>query len=226
MLILLLVLAAATFAQKPTAESIYKRFSLGVDVFNDFWQKLPSGIDNRRINQGADVYATYNFPMDRQGHMFFFAGAGIGSHNFYYKAMIKLDANNKSYFDNFPASVNAHTINVKKNKLSLTYFDVPFGFQYKSTKKYYATLGFKVGWCLNNHTKYKGTDYSEGSTGLTVKLKAAQLPNIQNIHYGPFLTLGYKWIGLTAFYQITSIFSKDLGPQIYPVSVGLTFRPF
>ena len=223
---LLLVLTAATFSQKPSAESIRKRFSIGTTLFNDFWLKVPSSVSTRLINQGADVTITYNFPMDQKGHMFFFAGASLGSHNFYYKSLIHLDANNVSQFENFPATANGHTVTVKKNKLSLTYFDIPFGFQYKASNKLYATLGFKVGWCINNHTKYKGTDYNDTSTGLTVRWKSSQIPNIQTIHYGPFLTLGYKWIGLTAFYQITSIFSKDMGPQISPISLGITLRPF
>jgi hypothetical protein len=233
MISLLLVLAAASFAQKPTAESIRKRFSLGTTLFTDLWQNVPDTIDNRLINQGVDVYATYNFPMDKKGHMFFFVGAGIGAHNFYSKEQIKLDANNVSKFYDFPATVTnkatgtVYNVSVKKNKLSITYFDIPFGFQYKAKNKIHATLGFKVGWSINNHTKYKGTDYnSTESTGLTVKWKSAGLPNIQSIHYGPFATIGYKWVGLTACYQITSIFTKDLGPQIYPISVGLTFRPF
>jgi hypothetical protein len=223
---LLLALTAATFAQKPSAESIRKRFSIGTTLFTDIWQNVPDSIDTRLINQGIDVYATYNFPMDRKGHMFFFAGAGIGAHNFYSKSMIKVDANDKSYFDYFPAKANGHDVSVKKNKLSITYFDIPFGFQYKATNKIHATLGFKVGWSMNNHTKYKGTDYSDESTGRTVKLKSAGLPNIQKIHYGPFATIGYKWFGLTASYQITPIFEKDMGPQIYPISVGITLRPF
>jgi hypothetical protein len=228
MLIMLLVLSATTFAQKPTAESIRKRFSLGTTVFTDLWQNVPDTIDNRLINQGVDIYATYNFPMDRKGHLFFFAGAGIGAHNFYSKQQIKIDAAGVSQFYDFPAKANNNTqdVTVKKNKLSITYFDIPFGFQYKASNKIHATLGFKVGWSMNNHTKYKGTDFSDESTGSTVKLKSAGLPNIQKIHYGPFMTIGYKWVGLTASYQITSIFEKDLGPQIYPISVGLTFRPF
>jgi hypothetical protein len=226
MISLLLALTATTFAQKPSAESIRKRFSLGVTVFTDLWQNVPDTIDKRLINQGVDVYVTYNFPMDRKGHMFFFAGAGIGAHNFYSKQLIKPDDNNISRFYDFPSQVNGNSITVKKNKLSITYFDIPFGFQYKSSNKIHATLGFKVGWSINNHTKYKGTDYSAESTGRTVKLKSAGIPNIQSIHYGPFVTIGYKWIGLTACYQITSIFQTDLGPQIYPISVGLTLRPF
>jgi hypothetical protein len=226
MISLLLVLAATTFAQKPSAEAIRKRFSLGVTINNDFWQKVPSSVDTRIINQGADVYATYNFPMDRNNHMFFFAGAGIGCHNFYYKSNLTLNTDNVTEFTAFPAKVNGHDITVKKNKLALTYFDIPFGFTYKASNKIHGTLGFKVGWGLNNHTKYKGTDYSDETAGRTVRLKSAALPNMQSIHYGPYATIGYKWFGLTAYYQVTSIFQKDLGPQIYPISVGITLRPF
>ena len=39
--IILLALAATSFAQKPSAESIRKRLSLGFGVYNDFWMKVP-----------------------------------------------------------------------------------------------------------------------------------------------------------------------------------------
>ncbi len=232
---LLMALTVASFAQKPSAETIRKRFSLSTTLFNDFWMKMPDSTKARTINQGIDVYAIYNFPMDRAGHVFFFAGAGIGAHNLYTKSLIgigKYNAYNKalitdplvSYFYNAPSSVDGQSITVKNNKLSLTYVDIPFGFQYKAASKLHATLGFKVGWVLNDHTKYKGSDL-EGS-GNTVKLKSLNLPNIKNMHYGPYLTVGYKWFGLTAYYQVSSVYEKDLGPQIYPISVGITFCPF
>ncbi len=220
---ILLILVAATFAQKPTAESIRKRFSLGTTFFTDIWMDVPDSINPRAINQGVDVYTYYNFPMDRKGHMFFFAGAGIGAHNFYHNALIGTK-NGVSYLYNVPdKDDNGNSISVKKSKLSITYFDVPFGFRYKAANKLHGTVGFKVGWSLNDHSKYKGTDL-DGS-GLTVKEKSAKLPNIENFHYGPFVSIGYKWFGLTASYQISPIFEKDLGPQIYPISVGVTFRP-
>jgi hypothetical protein len=225
LIFLSLTLAVSTFAQKPSAESIRKRFSISTTVFNDFWQNVPKdSTDMRLINQGVDVNILYNFPMDRKGHMFFFAGAGLGAHNLYHKALIGQDANGKSYFYNAPAKVGASEITVKKSKLSLTYFDIPFGFQYKSTSKFHGTLGFKVGWTINDHSKYKGTDL--GGSGLQVKEKSLGLPNITNLHYGPFATFGYKWFGVTAFYQIPAIFDKDMGPQIFPISVGITLKPF
>lgn len=227
LIILTIAIATGTFAQKPSAESIRKRFSLSTTVFNDFWQNVPKDSTNTRfLNQGVDVHILYNFPMDHKGHMFFFVGAGIGAHNLYHNALIGNDENGKSYFYNVPDKVGSTSIKVKKSKLSLTYFDIPFGFQYKATNKIHATLGFKVGWTINDHTKYKGTDYTDANTGLTVKWKSSGLPNVTNLHYGPYATIGYKWFGVTAFYQIPSVFDKDMGPQIYPISVGITLKPF
>lgn len=234
--ITLLALTASSFAQKPSAESIRKRLSLGFGVYNDFWMKVPDSINPRNINQGVDVFIHYTFPMDKKGHISFFIGGGLGAHNFYNQALLgtgkfniydKLPAGvgaNESYFYNVPAKFNGKDISVKKSKLSITYFDVPFGFQYKATSKIHGTIGFKVGWSVNAHTKYKGSDLN--GSGFQVVEKSLKLRNIENFHYGPYAVIGYKWFGVSLDYQLTSVFAKDLGPQIHPLSVGLVFQPF
>lgn len=235
LVITLLALVASSYAQKPSAESIRKRLSLGFGVYNDFWMNVPDSISPRKINQGIDVFIHYSFPMDKKGHLSFFIGGGIGAHNFYNQALLgtgkyniygkSLVANeNESYFYNVPAKFNGKEISLKKSKLSITYFDVPFGFQYKSTSKIHGTLGFKVGWSVNAHTKYKGSDLK--GSGYQVVEKSQKLRNIDNFHYGPYAVIGYKWIGASVFYQLSSVFEKDLGPQIHPLSVGLVFKPF
>jgi hypothetical protein len=235
LIIILLALSATTFAQKPSAESIRKRLSLGFGVYNDFWMKVPDSISPRAINQGIDVFIQYAFPMDKKGHMNFFIGGGIGAHNFYNQALLGtgeynvygkelIDDENVSYFYNAPSKVGTKNIDVKKSKLSITYIDIPFGFEYKSSEKIHATLGFKVGWSINAHTKYKGSDL-EGS-GFEVVEKSLKLRNIDDFHYGPYAVIGYKWFGASVFYQMSSVFEKGLGPEIYPISVGLVFKPF
>jgi len=236
LLIALLVLSTTTFAQKPSVESIRKRLSLGVGVFTDIWMNVPADINPRAINQGVDVNIHYDFPMDKKGHISFFVGGGIGAHNFYNKALLGTGkyniygtlpsgiGANESYFYNAPATFKGQSISVKKSKLSITYLDVPFGFQYKASNKVHGTLGFKVGWSVNAHTKYKGSAL-DGS-GVNVIEKSLKLRNIENFHYGPYAEIGYKWFGASVFYQLSSVFSKDLGPQIRPVSIGLVFRPF
>lgn len=236
LVITLLALTASSFAQKPSAESIRKRLSLGFGVYNDFWMGVKDSINPRKINQGVDFFIHYTFPMDKKGHLSFFLGGGLGAHNFYNQALLgtgkyniweKLPAGvgaNESYFYNAPATFKGKDISVKKSKLSVTYLDIPFGFQYKASSKIHGTLGFKVGWSIDAHTKYKGSGL-DGS-GIQVVEKSTKLRNIDNFHYGPFAVIGYKWFGVSVNYQLSSVFEKDLGPQIYPVSVGVVFRPF
>ena len=88
LVITFLAITASAFAQKPSAESIKKRLSLGFGVFQDFWLNVPDSINPRGIHQGLDAFIHYSFPMDKKGHLSFFIGGGIGSHNFYNKALI------------------------------------------------------------------------------------------------------------------------------------------
>lgn len=219
-------LTAGLFAQQPSGESIAKRFSLQINANQDFWLGVPDSIDNRLVNQGIDVYGIYNFPMDKKGHFFFFAGGGIGAHNFHHKALMEMNDDGVTVLKNFEKKNSmGTTTETKISKFSITYFDIPFGFMYKSTNKFHTTLGFKVGWNINDHWKYKGNYFDTEETD-PEKIKWMGLTNIQKIHYGPYVTIGYKWFGLSAFYQIPSIFTEGLGPEIRPVSVGITFKPF
>jgi hypothetical protein len=236
LIIFFLALAASSYAQKPSAESIRKRLSLGFGVFTDIWQKVPDSINPRTINQGVDVFIHYSFPMDKKGHANFFIGGGIGAHNFYNQALLgtgkyniyeKLPAgvsDNESYFYNVPPKFNGKNTDLKKSKLTITYVDIPFGFEYKTTSNAHFTLGFKVGWKVDAHTKYKGADLA--GSGYQVIEKEYKLRNIDNFHYGPYAVIGYKWFGASIFYQLSSVFDKDLGPQIRPLSIGLVFKPY
>jgi hypothetical protein len=236
LLILFLALAASSYAQKPSVESIRKRLSLGFGVNNDFWLKVPDSINPRAINQGVDVFIHYTFPLDKKGRTTFFIGGGIGAHNFYNQALLGTGkyniyetlpdgvGANESYFYNVPAKFNGKSTDLKKSKLAITYVDIPFGFQFKSVSKAHFTLGFKVGWKIDAHTKYKGNDLA--GSGYQVVEKEYKLRNIDNFHYGPYAVIGYKWIGASVFYQLSSVFEKDLGPQIHPLSVGLVFQPY
>jgi hypothetical protein len=209
---------------------------LGFTVNNDFWQGVPSDISPRKIHQGADVFLQYIFPMDKKGHLSFYTGIGLGMHNFYHQALLgvgKYNVNgtlpegvgaNESFLYNAPATINGEDITVKKSKISLTYFDVPVGFQYKAANKFHAALGLKVGWKVNAHTLYKGSDLN--GSGFNVREKSLALRNIDKFHYGPYFVFGYKWFGASVFYQISSVFEKDLGPQIHPLSVGVIFKSF
>ncbi len=228
--LLLSIVSITVFSQKPTVESITKRFRLSWEPFNDFWLNVPDSINERKINQGVNVYGLYTFPMDKKDRLSFFAGTGIGAHNFYHNSLVGLSSSGVTYLYSIPDTVGNISIDHKKSKISITYIDIPFGFQYKLKNNMHFTLGFKVGWKINDHWKYKGDCYESDNEiydpGIAMKRKYSGLPNIEKFHYGPFFTCSYKWFGVMVNYQVSKLFTEERGPQVNPISVGLTFKPF
>jgi hypothetical protein len=233
-LLFLTFLMLTGFAQqKPSVDIIKKRFNLSFSIYNDFWQNVPDSISPKKVNLGFDFTGLYNFPMDHKDKFNFFIGAGISSHVFKHNALIgekKIsDGVWDTYFYNVPAKVGTIAITHKVSKLAITYFEVPFGFRYNFPNKMHATLGFKVGWRINDHWKYKGDNFNASNsqfiTGQQIQQKYANLLNMAGMHYGPYATIGYKWFGATLTYQVSSIYNPDRGPKLAPISVGLTFRP-
>lgn len=189
-----------------------------IDLFDDIWMNVPDSVDNRIINQGVSVSVTYNFPL---GHSPFSLAAGLGikAHNFYSNSILKTDSV-MSYFTAIPGNKD-----YKINKVSVTYIQLPVEVRFKSKSKFRAALGFNLGFKIDGHTKYKGTDYIFGTTD-QIKIKQKNTPNLANWNIAVTARFGYRWVNLFASYSITKMFSENKGPDIYPISVGLSIIPF
>jgi hypothetical protein len=207
-------LAIAVSAQNKEKLSI-KKLNSGIDLFTDIWQGMPDSVGTRTLNQGINIYTMYTFPINKSNFTFAI-GAGIGSHNLYSKGLLVSDS--VSYFS--PIS----GISYDKSKLNLTYLDFPLEFRYKSKAEYRASVGFKLGVLISDHSKYKGNSL-EG-TGKSVKEKTVGIENLENLRYGLTALVGYKWLNVTFFYSLSNIFTKDRGPEVYPISIGIALRPF
>lgn len=222
-LILLTAIAVSSTlsAQKISSELFIKKFSTGVDVFTDFVMDAPRGVDFRAINQGANVYVLYTSPV-KESNFAFAIGAGLGMHNFYSNATLS-DTSSMSFFVPIPPKTeNNEKLDYDKSKISLTYLDFPIELRFKSENGFRFAIGAKVGVNINAHTKYKGDNLEDGSKA---KTKECYLPNIESWRFGPTLQIGYKWVSVIGFYSVTKVF-KSSGPQIYPISLGISLRPF
>ena len=189
-----------------------------IDFFDDIWMNVPSNIKNRAINQGISVSVTYNFPL---GHSPFSLAAGLGikSHNFYSDGVLKTDSVG-SYFSKIP-------VDYKISKLSVTYLQLPIEVRFKSKSKFRAALGFNIGFKIDGHTKYKGTDFDYFfRTSDQIKIKVKNTPNLASWNFAVTARAGYRWVNFFASYSITKIFTENKGPTIYPISVGISIIPF
>lgn len=194
-----------------------KNISAGFDVYTDVITKVPAGVKARAINQGFSFSTTYNFKVGESKHVFAI-GAGLRMHNFFTDSRI---LNVKG--DTIVLSPVTNNLNYKKSKIGLVYLDIPAEFRLRFKDDWKIGIGFKMGIAIDSKTKYYGQTVVAGPYRM---IKEKRINALEKYTFGPTLRVGYKWINLFAFYQPTRVFKTDLGPEIYPLSVGLTITPY
>lgn len=220
-LLLIIFIGFQGFSQN-VDESTRRKASAIFTVINDFYVNVPDSVDNKFFNLGVDFQGLYDYRIGKSNFSFAF-GFGIGSHNFYSDAFVLEDSSNVSGLH--PISSLYPGTSYKKNKISYTYFDIPLEFRLRTKSDIRASVGFKFGFLIDSHTKFKGDDYLYGTNDqLFVKFK--DVPNIESFRYGITGRFGWKFINLTGFYSLTNLFTKNKGPETYPISVGISLMPF
>lgn len=221
---LFLCLSLVLFLQGYTQtnkESDFKKFNVVFDVFNDFWVQVPDSLDSRFFNQGVGISGYYNSQIARSNFSLAI-GAGLTSHNFYSNGIIDTITGDGGLrpFENIYKGKS-----YDKNKISVTYLDIPVELRYRAKNNFRASAGFKFGFLLDSHTKYRGYDYQFGSTE-EFKVKHHEVRNVEKVRYGFTARFGWKFINITGFYSMTGLFKKGHGEEMYPISVGISLMPF
>ena len=223
-----LVLILAFFLIHPTVpaqvinETAKKKITIGFGLFTDIWQKVPSGIRTRNINQGVNAFGLYNVPFGKS-HLGFSIGLGVDVHNVYGN-FIQDKSGDTTILKKIP-------VGYKRSKMTLVYLEVPVEFNLKTNSKVRIGLGFKAGLLIGSSTKYVGSGGFQTSTYTIdtvskIRFKTWKIPNLQQFTYGPTLSVGYKWIHVNCYYMLSTIFTKDHGPDMTPISVGLVLMSF
>lgn len=221
-LIAICFMTLGTLVSAQNSDLFIDKIASGIDIFNDLVMDAPANVEFRGFNPGVNVYVMHTFPIGKSNFAFA-AGLGLGMHNLYSNSLLQ-DTSGVSFLSKIPAKTpGGKDIDYKKSKISLTYVDVPLELRFKTASGFRVSAGFKVGYLINAHTKYKGDDLDDGSK---TKIKVSRLPNLQTWRFGPSFQIGYKWVNLMGFYSISTIFQENQGPAIYPVSLGLSLRPF
>jgi len=205
-------------------EQAKRKISVGVGMFTDIMVKFPSDVKPRTINQGFNVFATYNVPFGKS-NFGFSIGLGLTAHNIYGNFTVN------KYADSTRLVKIPDTTSYKRSKMTLAYLEVPLEFRFKSKSKVSIGIGFKGGFLIGSSTKYvgdgniKNPDYTLISKSLT-KVKFWGISDLESITYGPTFRIGYKWFNINAAYMLSSVFNKSNGPDVVPLSIGFVLMPF
>jgi hypothetical protein len=216
---LLFILPLFVFPQEKSkimGETTIKRISVGAEVYQDFWMNWPAQMNVRAINQGAGAFVTYNIPFGTSP-VSFSIGAGLGWHNLFSNTTIENIKADTILFTRIPDSLD-----YKKSKLGLTYLDFPLELRFVAKNKVRFSVGVKLGYLLDAKTKYKG----DNMAGDQITYKTRKVDNMDKFRFGPVVRFGYNWFQVMGYFSLTQIFDKGNGPDLYPISVGVTFMPF
>ena len=221
-----LIISATSFAQL-IANKTDKRFTFGLDIFNDFQLTPSDNWDPRVVNQGVSFALTYNFPLGESKKHTVSVGLGMSSHNYFSYTRILNPYTN----GNFEYQSYRDVEGFKRYKVSPTYGEVPLELRFRIKNVVKIGVGIKVGVMIGTKTRYVGPDDENGiltdENGTTVNNILLNIKNVERMAYSATLRVGWKWLNLFAAYQINPVFSVGHeAPTFHPLSVGFTFVPF
>lgn len=206
---------------------------LMVDLFTDIWSNTPTAMETNAINRGISISMLQDF---RLGQSEFSVAAGLGftSHNLYSDHFYEFRPNYFSSMFPPPGSFQFYKISdaygeLKNNKLSLNYLNLPLEFRYRNEKlshtfRIYA--GVRLGYLVDAHTKLHLKNES-GVFGINTqtewKYKEKKLGNLEKFQFGITGRIGYGRVNLFAYLPLTNTFKSNMHTGMKPLSVGLTF---
>lgn len=203
----------------------FKGHYFGVDIgYNSFVSSgldfsLPEGYGYLDLNDGKSVGVSinllqYNIGLNRKKNLGLVTGLGLEFNNYRFDSQYILtkDESGKLGFRESDKEV-------KKNKLSATYLNIPFLLEYQLnipsvSDHAYFSAGPILGLKLKSHTKVM---YYGSST----KDKKRSDFCLNDFRYGIMARAGYKAINLTASYYFSPLFDTNKGPELFPVSLSL-----
>ena len=211
----LALFSVTLFAQEEDLD-VSNRFGkadrLMIDLYNDTWLGAPDTIDFKGYNPGVAFNVVKDFPFGATNFSFAI-GIGVGTHNMRYNASIYTD----------PVSFENYFVNrvdtPKQYKMVLSYIDIPaeIRFRTKRDNVFRIAIGGKIGYNINNHIKHVDDDF---------KVKTYEVPYLNMLRYGVTARVGYKMFNLYVYYGLSTLFEEKHGPEMAPLSIGISLIPF
>ncbi|GAB4291969.1 MAG: hypothetical protein Kow0068_17230 [Marinilabiliales bacterium] len=118
-------------------------------------------------------------------------------------------------------------VEFRKSKLTASYLTVPLIFEVqfpanqKRRKRMHIAIGPVGALKIGSHTKYVTEMSNNGHIN-----KEREDFHLNPFRYGISFRMGYSGINIFANYYMSTLFEKGAGPELYPVSAGISFCIF
>ncbi|MEN9348896.1 MAG: hypothetical protein RLZZ77_2407 [Bacteroidota bacterium] len=159
-------------------------------------------------------------------HVGILVGLGLTYNSYGLRNNVRVQSNTVANPDSiFAVAVPDSIANFSKNKLRATYLHVPLMLELNTSenpdKTFHLAMGVIGGVKIGSITKQ---EWSDNGDDITERRK--QDFNIAPLTLDASARVGYRNFTIFASYGLTPLFKKGTGPEVYPVTVGLTVVPF
>lgn len=197
----------------------------GVNAYMTYDHSFKMAPFNRHLE--LDIHRSYNLALNYfqweipivKNHLSVATGIGNEWRRYAFKNNTLLNPNENKHIGYLD------TINYNKSVFRTSWINVPMLLAFNSHKKmeksFHISTGIILGYCYSQKAKttYKlsGNDFESISEGDFA---------LNPFKYAATLRLGYGKFNLFATYQLNEMFKKNAGPELYPVTAGITLIGF
>ena len=196
-------------------------FGINNYLNKDFQMSLPAGGEFMDLWANKSFSFSFNFlqyslPLFSR-HVGLVTGTGVEWNNYRLKRNINLfeEANGVINF------AEVTDINYHKNILRTIYFNVPLLIEFQipvNKKDRRINIGFGAIGGIKIGSKFKKVWYKDGQKQ---KIKTKDDYQISLFRYSATFRIGYRALQLFTNYNFSTLFEKNMGPELYPVTAGI-----
>jgi len=211
------------FGKKKKFRAHWAGIELGLNnyVDKDYNITLPGDNSNFELNAGKSWVFTINFAeyaMPFSKNIGLVTGLGTDFNSYHLRNNVNVFKNTEGVMVAEPETIKSYD----KNVIKTWSFTMPLILEFQLHKPgFYLGAGVVGGLKVASWGKQKytldGVDYKD-------KRKSDFMMN--TFSYALTVRAGFKFLKVFATYDMVPLFQKDRGPEIYPVSVGLTLVSF
>lgn len=192
------------------------------------WTSKPDSINTKGFSRSFNFYIMIDMPFKTDPRFSVAFGPGIGTDNIFFN---KTNITTTNHLKPLAFQNLADTNHFDKYKLNNTFLELPIELRFcknpeNSDKSLKIAFGAKVGVQVSSLTKGKRWVNKNGSLIPGFDDKYVQKNKDKYFFNGNRLVgmmrVGYGNLSLFGTYQVGSLIKDGLGPQVKPVTIGLT----